>query len=298
MRLSIVIVNWNTTTLLADCVRSIRKHPPQDEHEVIVVDNASDDFDAAGFCAEFPQVRLISNADNAGYARGNNQAIEASTGDYVLLLNPDTQVTEGALDALVDFMQSHPAAAAGARLVRPSAVVSGTSCPETHMLREEASRSNVERSVRGFPYPLAIACEFLGLSKLFPKSRKIAAYRMPWFAYDTEAEVDQPMGSALILSRKAINEIGLMDEAFPIFFNEVDWLYRARQAGYKVYFTPSATIIHYGAGSTSQVDRRKMIRESHDSLIRFYAKHFRGKLFAPVYYFTLACIRVGALVRR
>ncbi len=278
MRLSTVIVSWNTTGLLEDCLRSLREHPPAAEHEVIVVDNASDGFDEAAFRATFPEATLIANTENAGYARGNNQAIRASTGDYVLLLNPDTQVTKGALDALIELMDRRPdAAAAGARLVRPD----GT----------------VERSVRGFPYPVAIACEFLGLSRLFPANRWLSAYRMSWFTYDTEADVDQPMGSCLILSRKAIDGVGLLDEAFPIFFNEVDWLYRAREAGCRIYFTPSATIVHHGAASTSQVERRKMIRESHESLLRFYAKHFRRKLSLPVYYFTTACIRVGGLFR-
>ena len=213
MRLSVVIVNWNTTALLEECLRSIEQHPPRVDHEVIVVDNASDDFDEAEFRAAFPTVRLIANQDNAGYAKGNNQGIAISTGDYVLLLNPDTQVTDGALDALLDFMDRHEdAAAAGAKLVRPD----GT----------------IDRSVRGFPYPAAIAWEFLGLSRLLPKSSTFGKYRMTSFSYTQEAEVDQPMGSCLIMRRKAIEDVGLFDEAFPIFFNEVDWLYgRSRRAG-------------------------------------------------------------------
>lgn len=279
MRLSAVIVNWNTTGLLQDCVRSIERHPPACDCEVIVVDNASSDFDEAAFRASFPDVTVIANPDNAGYAGGNNQGITASSGDYVLLLNPDTAVTEGAVDALVRFMGEHPhAAAAGARLVRPD----GT----------------VERSVRGFPYPWAIACECLGLFRLAPGSLACARYRMHDFSYTEEAEVDQPMGSCLILSRRAIDEIGLLDEDFPIFFNEVDWLYRARQKGYKVYFTPSATIIHHGGAGTSQAGRRKMLRESHESLIRFYAKHFRRSIPAPVYWAVVLAIRLGLLVRR
>ena len=88
-----------------------------------------------------------------------------------------------------------------------------------------------------------------------------------------------------------------MDESFPIFFNDVDWLYRAHQAGHKVYFTPDATVIHHGAGSTSQAPKRKMVAESHESLLRFYAKHYRKRMFAPVYWFVVACIRVSKLLR-
>ena len=120
---------------------------------------------------------------------------------------------------------------------------------------------------------------------------------MTTFDYGKAAEVDQPMGSALILSRKAISEIGLMDDGFPIFFNEVDWLYRAKQKGWQVYFTPDATIIHHGASITKQVRRRAMTKKSHRSLLRFYAKHFKGRIFAPTYYLTVACIRFSLLLR-
>lgn len=278
MRLSIVIVNWNTSDLLRACLRSVSAFPAKSDYEVIVVDNNSDDFDEDAFRSEFPYVRLIRNPDNAGYARGNNQAVEQSSGDYVLLLNPDTEVTEGATDALVEFMDAHGrAAAAGARLVRPDGAI--------------------DRSVRSFPYPSAIASEFLGISRLFPKSKLFGAYRVCTFGYDRAEEVDQPMGSALILRREVVDEIGLMDESFPIFFNEVDWLYRMKTAGWQVWFTPAATVIHHGAGSTKQVKRRSMVKESHRSLLRFYAKHYKGRISAPVYFFTVACIRLSMLLR-
>lgn len=278
MQLSIVIVNWNTTPFLSVLLQSIRKFMQGIDYEVIVVDNASGDFDKASFESEFSGIRLIANSENNGYAKGNNQAIEAASGDFILLLNPDTEVTEGAIYSLLKFMQTHPeAAAVGTKLVRPD--------------------GNVDRSVRSFPYPWPIACEFIGLSKIFPKNRAFGAYRMTYFNYDTVAEVDQPMGSCLMLSRKAIDEVGLLDESFPIFFNEVDWLYRAKQCGFRIYFTPDAVVIHHGAGSTSQVNRRMMVRESHDSLLRFYKKHFRHRVFAPIYYFTVICILISRLLR-
>jgi len=278
MRLSVAIVNWNTSDLLAACLDSIVKYPPSCDYEVIVVDNASADFNPESFRTRFPDVKFVVNDDNAGYARGNNQAIGLSTGDYILLLNPDTEVTEGTLDALISFMESYSqAGAAGAKLVRPNGVI--------------------DHSVRGFPYPGPIAWEFIGLSRLFPESRIFGAYRMTGFMYDKIAEVDQPMGSALILNRKAVEAVGLLDEQFPIFFNEVDWLYRAKKLGWKIYFTPDAIVIHHGAGSTSKVAKRKMARESHESLMRFYSKHFRGKIAAPIYYFTIACISISRILR-
>ena len=172
-------------------------------------------------------------------------------------------------------MEAHPrAAAAGAKLVRPD----GT----------------IDRSVRGFPYPWPLACEFLGLARL---CKCFGGYRMTGFAYDTPAQVDQPMGSCLMLRREAVDAVGPFDLQFPIFFNEVDWLYRAKLSGWEVYFTPDATFVHHGAASTRQVDRRKMVRESHESLIRFYAKHFKGKMPAAAYYFVVSCIGLGRFLR-
>jgi GT2 family glycosyltransferase len=270
--LTISIVNWNTTPLLEALLESISRDAPDFEYEVIVVDNASSDFDAAIMREKFPTVNFVVNAGNDGYAHGNNQALELSTGDFVLLLNPDTEVTEGALNNLVKFMQEHPeAAAAGSKLVRPD--------------------GSVDRSLRSFPYPGPIAWEFLRLSRVFPKNRLFSAYRMDYFDYETTMEVDQPMGSCLILSRKAIETIGIMDEQFPIFFNEVDWLYRAKQAGFKVFYTPDAVVIHHGAGSTKQVPKQVMSIESHKSLLKFYEKHFKKSLSPISYYLTVGSIK-------
>ncbi|MDH7601777.1 MAG: glycosyltransferase family 2 protein [Armatimonadota bacterium] len=279
MRLSVIIVNWNTSSFLAECLESLATHPPSCEHEIIVVDNNSKDFDEEAFVRRFPQVHFIRSESNLGYAAANNTAIQQSRGEYILLLNPDTRVTEGALDSLIAFMDAHPdAAACGAKLIRPN--------------------GQVELSVRSFPYPFAIACEFLGLAKIFPRCRVIGRYRMRWFSYDQEAEVDQPMGSCLMLRQTAVEDVGLLDESFPIFFNEVDWLYRARMRGWKIYFTPKALVIHHGGAATSQADRRAMIRESHESLVRFYNKHFRNRLPKVVYYAIVALIRLSVFIRR
>ena len=267
MRLSISIVNWNTTELLRMCLWSIFGDAPDAELEAIVIDNASSDFDEAAMRREFPRARFIVNSTNTGYAHGNNQAIESATGDYVLLLNPDTEVRPGALQALIDFMESHPdAAAAGARLVRPD--------------------GSVDQCCRGFPAPIPLASEYLGLSRLFPGCRLLGAYRMTFFKFDRIAEVDQVMGSCMIISRKALESIGRFDEEFPIFFNEVDWCFRAKEAGWKIYFTPDAEITHIGGQSTKQV-RSKMRLESQRSLLRFYEKHYRGRIFAPLYRLAL-----------
>jgi GT2 family glycosyltransferase len=273
VRLSIAIVNWNTSELLRKCLESIYRFAPAFDFEVIVVDNASNDFEKAAFATQFPQARFIVNEENIGYAEGNNQAIARSTGEFVLLLNPDTEIKEDSLTRLVSFMETRPdASAAGCRLVRPD----GT----------------VERSCRSFPKPWPVTSEFLGLSRLFSRSRFFGGYRMTWFNYDKMIEVDQPMGSCLILSHRAWDAVGTFDKVFPIFFNEVDWCYRAKQAGWKVYFTPDAEVIHHGGASTKQV-RPIMRSESHRSLERFYRKHYQGRLFGPVYWLIVAAIRLN-----
>ena len=197
--LSIIIVNWNTRDYLRRCLASIQACPPNVAHEVIVVDNASVDGSADMVREEFSGVILIANDENQCYAEGNNQGIKVSTGAYVLLLNPDTEVTLGALDSILAFGRSHAnAAAVGCRLIGPD--------------------GRVQRSCRSFPDPLGVLFEYTRLSRVFPSNKRIGAYRMTWFDYDHEAEVDQPMGSCLLLSRKAIEDVGMFDQDFPIFF--------------------------------------------------------------------------------
>ncbi|MCS6949825.1 MAG: glycosyltransferase family 2 protein [bacterium] len=277
MTLSILIVNWNTRELLRACLQSLRRYPLSEPMEVWVLDNASPDGSAEMVRTEFPEVHLVASERNLGYAAGNNLLLQKAQGEYLLLLNPDTEVTEGALDTAVQYLREHPdVAALGAKLVYPD--------------------GRVQRSVRGFPEPEAVMWEYLGLARLFPHSRRFGAYRMTWFTYDQIAEVDQPMGTFLMLSRRAVQAVGLMDERFPIFFNEVDWCYRAKQQGLRMVFHPGVVIIHHGGASTRQV-RPQMIWESHRSLQKFYEKHYRHRLPKPVYWLIRASIFLNAWLR-
>lgn len=275
--LSVLIVNWNTRDLLRACLLSLRRHPPTEPMEVWVLDNASHDGSAAMVQQEFAEVGLIASEQNLGYAAGNNLLMQKAQGEYLLLLNADTEVTEGALDTALRFLREHPEAGAlGAKLVHPD--------------------GRVQASVRGFPEPSAVMWEYLGLARLFPRSRRFGAYRMTWFTYDRIAEVDQPMGTFLMLSRRAVEQVGLMDEQFPIFFNEVDWCYRAKLQGWKIYFHPDVVIIHHGGASTRQV-RPQMIWESHRSLQKFYQKHYRQRLPLPIYWLIRLSIACNAWLR-
>ena len=261
--LSVVIVNWNTRAYLTDALQSIYDHPPSCPFEVIVVDNASSDGSADAVAAAFPQVELVRSPDNQGYAKGNNVGIARSTGEYVLLLNPDVIVPDGSLDRGVAYLMAHPdVGAIGARQIGPD--------------------GSVQRSVRGFPTPAGVAAEALGLSRACPRSRVLAGYRMAWFTYDLECDVDQPMGTFLMIRREALERVGLMDERFPIFFNEVDWCFRAKQCGYRIVFVPDVTIVHYGGGSTRLV-APQMAWESRRGLLAYYRKHYPSARYWPVY---------------
>jgi hypothetical protein len=274
IELSIIIVNWNTRDFLRNCLQSIRSNPPACSFETIVVDNASGDGSAEMTSDEFPEVRLIAEAENLKYAEGNNVGMRAASGVFLLLLNPDTEVRPGTLDALLDVARANPACAA-------------ISC------RLIGHDGKVQSSCRSFPDPRGVLFEYLRLSRLFPKSRLFGSYRMTYFDYEHEAEVDQPMASCLLIPRKAMDDVGVFDPEFPIFFNEVDWCFRAKEKGWKILFTPSAEILHLGGASTRQV-RPEMVRESHRSLRRFYEKHYKSRISKPIYYLIAAAIFINS----
>jgi len=279
VNLSIVIVNWNTRSLLRACLRSLEAAGDLAgiEHEILVIDNASADGSAEMTRQEFPRVTLIANESNLGYAAATNQGFAAARGESILLLNPDTEVPPGALRVLMETLAAHPEAAAVApRLVDPD----GT----------------VQRSVRGFPAPWPLLAELSGLARLFPRSRRLGAYRMRYWNHDDERGVDQPMASCLLIRREALEAVGPMDEEFPIFGNDADWCYRARAAGWSIYFTPHAEIVHHGGASTSQV-RRAMLRETERGLTHFYRKHYRGRAGTLGYLLALLAIHAGTAAR-
>ncbi|MCH8274441.1 MAG: glycosyltransferase family 2 protein [Armatimonadetes bacterium] len=252
--LSILIVNWNTKEHLRRCLASIREHAPSEPWEVIVVDNASPDGSADLVKDEFPWVRLIACMKNIGYAAGNNRAFGAAEGDHLLTLNPDTEFFDDSLQRAVETMSGRAdAGALAGKLLNPD--------------------RTVQMSLRGFPRPLAIICDALGLGKLFSRNRFFGAYRQMWFDYSKAAEVEQPMGTFVLYRREALDQVGLMDEQFPIFFNDVDLLYRIRKKGWKILYTPEVQLIHHAGASTRQV-RKAMIWESHRSLIRYYRKWY------------------------
>ncbi len=246
--LAIVIVNWNTRQLLAECLNSLYAHPPACPFEVWVVDNASTDGSVDMVRQAFPEVHLVANAENLGFARANNQGIAASTGEYVLLLNSDTVTPPGALAALVGFLEEHPeAGAAGPRLLRPD----GTPQPF---------------SFGGDPAPGYLLAR--GFNRLVRHR-----YLHEW-ATDEIGAYDWVSGACMLVRRKAIEQVGGLDEKIFVYFEDADWCLRMRRAGWRVYYDPQVSVTHIGGQSVRQNPAAQNAYQ--DSLRYFYGKHYGG----------------------
>ena len=249
MDLSIIIVTWNTRDLLMRCLASVYACPPDGAFEVLVVDNASADGTAAMVRERFSQVHLIESAENLGFARANNQAIRESSGRFLLLLNPDTEVQPGALETLVRFMEGDPqAGAAGARLLSPNGTPQ-LACHPAPTLGRELWR-------------------LLHLDTVWP----YAHYPVASWDLDTPHQVDVVPGTCLILRREALDQVGLLDEGYFIYSEDVDLCYRLRRGGWGVYWVPQATVVHHGAQSTQQVAAEMFLR-LYQGKIRYFRTH-------------------------
>ena len=249
--LSIIIVNWNTRGLLAQCLTSLYADAPFASFalfETFVVDNASTDGSAPMVRERFPQVHLIENSENVGFARANNQAIRQSRGCYVLLLNSDTEARPGALETLVGFMDAHPqAGAAGARLLNAD----GTLQPSCHPM-------------------LTPWREFWRLLFL-ERIRRRATYDMAHWDPGTPREVEVIKGACLMLRREGLDQVGLLDERYFMYTEEMDLCYRLRRAGWRLYWVPEARVVHYEEGSTRKV-AEPMYIQLYRSKVQFYRK--------------------------
>jgi hypothetical protein len=267
--ISIIIVSWNTAWLLENCLASILANPPTSPLEIWVVDNASTDYSPRMVREKFPQVHLVENRENVGFARANNQAIQRCTGKYVLLLNPDTLVSSGALQALIDFLENHPAAgAAGTRIINPDGSLQISSHPRPTLSRE--------------------LWRLFHLDSLSP----YAAY--PWTKWATNCpqEVDVLMGACLLLRKEVLDQVGFLDEDYFIYSEEVDLCYRIQRAGWRMYWVPLAEVMHFGGQSTQQVPTEMFLNLYH-SKIKYFRKHY-GWTAAQIYKLIL---RLAALSR-
>jgi hypothetical protein len=278
--LSILIVTWRTRDLLDACLASIRQYPPSRPYEVIVVDNDPADGTSSMVKSKYPEAILIDSGGNVGYAEGNNIAFARASGDFLLTLNPDTEVTEGTFEKSIERLKAHPKfGCLGIKLV--------------------GIDGKTQSSVRGFPTALALFGEITGLGRTWPNS-PLGSYRLSNFDYDREQPGPQPMGTYLLFRREALARVGDIeapfDPSFPIFFNEVDLLYRLDKAGWPTLYTPATWVRHHGGESTKQV-RKSMIWESHRSLLRYLWKHHGKGLGAVGLWGLSAVVYAAAFVR-
>lgn len=278
--LSVLIVNWNTRELLRQCLQSFRKFPPQGDFEVIVVDNASTDNSAAMVRNDFPEIHLIESKVNTGYAAGNNLAFTAAQGEFLLTLNPDTELIDDSLGLALAKMNENPTwGAAGAKQIGTDGLT--------------------QSSVRGFPSLIGMFGDMSGLGRKKPGS-KFDNYRLSGFDYNVEQIAPQPMGTFLLFRRAALEAVGdpkaPFDNSFPIFFNEVDLLYRMNKAGWPCYYLPDVKILHHGGASTKQI-RKSAIWETHKCLVRYLLKHAENPIQRLGYLVIAPAIYLLAFVR-
>jgi GT2 family glycosyltransferase len=259
--LSICIVTYQARDYLRDCLNSLYAHAPNGEYEIIVVDNHSTDGTIETLERQFPQVQLIKNPTNNGFTAPMNQALRQAQGQYLLQLNPDTIVHDQALNQLIQFMQSHPKV--------------GICGPK--VLNTDGSLQKPCR--RGESTPWAVITYFLGLSSLFPKSKLFGGYLMNYLDEDEINEVDGVAGSCMLLRREVIDQIGYLDERFFAYQEDADFCFQARQAGWKVYYVPTAQITHYGGQGGSRVQPYRSIFEWHRSYWLYYRKNLAANYF-------------------
>lgn len=271
--LSVVIVTWNTRDLLAACLQALPAAMGELSAETWVVDNASSDGTVAMVRERFPGVRVIANEQNRGWSGGNNQALEQSAGRCLLLLNADTEPRPGSLAALVRFLDEHPdVGACGPMLLFGDGRVQGNG--------------------RVFP---TFWKEFLDVTGL--RHLALGAYirRFGWGREDFTklAEVDEVTGSCLLARREAVEQIGLLDEQFFMYYDEVDWCCRMKAAGWRIFYVPEAQVVHHVAASAKQVGF-----ETYRRLFESQRRYFRKHAAWPTYFAVVLVGRVGLLTHR
>lgn len=252
--LSIIIVSYNVRELLRACLTSIEHPTPAAlRQEIIVVDNASTDGSARMVRQHFPQARLIVNRDNRGFAAASNQGLRESCGRYVVLLNPDTQVLDDALAVMVGFLETHPRfSAAGPRLLYPD--------------------GSFQHNAFHFPGAMQCFFDFFPLHHRLLESRLNGRYPRAWYERGEPFAIDHPLGACLMVRREAIHEVGLLDEGFFMYCEEIDWCWRMRKAGWEIACVPQARVIHHAGASTSQF-RDAMFVALWRSRFRLFEKH-------------------------
>ena len=254
-RITIVIVSYNCLPALISCLESLAADREAPSAQVIVVDNASDDGTVAATTERFPWVHVIANKTNAGFAHAMNQGLEHSSAAVILALNPDTVVPQGGIPKAVGELHRHSdVGMLGVKLVRPDGTF------------DHACK-------RGFPTVSSALYYFLGLSRLFPKSRRFARYTAGELGEDESGTVDAINGAFMLVKREAVEQVGPMDERYWLYAEDIDWCHRFWDEGWKVLYWPGVRVTHRKGGSSGDIRSWELNRAFHRSMWLFYAKH-------------------------
>ncbi|MFT4752733.1 MAG: GT2 family glycosyltransferase [Salibacteraceae bacterium] len=254
-RLSVIIVNYNVEYFLAQCLYSVRKAAQSANIETIMVDNNSSDGSVEMTRRLFPEVKVIANKDNRGFSKANNQAIRISQADYVLLLNPDTLVEEDTFKKCIDFMDQHPdSGGLGVKMV-------------------DGKGQFLAESKRGLPTPMVAFYKIFGLSNLFPKSATFGQYHLGHLDKDKTHKIDILAGAFMMMRKSVLDKVGLLDEAFFMYGEDIDLSWRIKLGGYENYYFPETRIIHYKGESTKKSSVNYVL-VFYNAMIIFAKKHF------------------------
>jgi GT2 family glycosyltransferase len=259
MDLSVVVVNYNTVDLLIQNLKYIYKYPSKKYNiETYVVDNNSFDDSIEMTNKLFPQVKILPQRKNLGFSKANNIAIKQAKGKYILLLNSDTVVVDDCLEKCLDYMeQNKDIGALGCKVILPDGSL------------DKACK-------RSFPTPKNSFYHAVGLAKLFPKNKRFGAYNLTYLDEDEIHEVDSLVGAFMMVKKEVIEQVGMLDEKYFMYGEDIDWCYRIKKAGWKIVYYPKAKIIHY-KGSSSKKKRWKTIYEFHRAMYLFFNDHYKDK---------------------
>lgn len=266
---SIIIVNWNTEKLLLDCIDSIIKQTKKPNYEIIIVDNASRDNSVQVVNQKYPDVEIIQNSENLGFSKANNQGIAISKGRYVCLMNSDVIVLENSIDILYQHIEDN----------KSIGVIVPMTVDRNYKIRENCRR---------FPNLWNIFCETLFLHRVFPTSLVFHGRAIPTNRYHNLYEVESISGCFMLVSKEAIEEVGMLDEAFFFYTEDVDWCKRFHNAGWEIIYLASVKSIHLGGESSAiSPEAYQVIMENSDLI--YWKKHHN--IFAVLIYKTLRVVK-------
>lgn len=288
MNFSFNIVTYNSLEPLRDCLRSLVASLDSDiQYEITIIDNGSTDQVVDYIEKEFQTIHIIKNSDNLGYTKAMNQGLRISSGDYLIQLNPDVFVNDGTFQTLKSWMDDHPEV--------------GICIPK--VLNQDGSFQKQCR--RGFARPLEVFAYFLKLDRLFPNNKKLGNYVKTYLPEDEIAEVDSVSGSCMMIRKEVIQEIGYLDERFFAYQEDTDICFRAKNAGWKVYYLPIASVIHQGGKGGSRTNPFRGILEWHRSYYLYYRKNLSKDYFFLINWFMYLMILIklafslaGALISK